>query len=378
MMTWMQAVGKKYADFRSWKTTRKLLTIESDDWGSIRMPSLQAYRSLARRHTGVAKNPYCQYDTLASAEDLSHLYETLVQVRDKNNHPAVLTANVNVANPRFDAIADDEYTAYHYEPFYETIRRQPQGETALDTWQHGMAASLFHPQLHGREHVHALAWLAELRAGNTALLDAFKWGTWGIPYSALTTQRRSNLQASLDIYRLKGEEAFQRAWLSDSVRIFQDYFEYPSVTFIPPAYTWHTHLVPYLAALGIQGVQGISLQYQPRLRGRAGYQKRLRFIGQTLGHGIKCLVRNALFEPTSQPDKDWATITLVGIERAFNNHQPAIISSHRVNYIGSLVEKNRTQNLAMLKSILKTVVKRWPEVEFIGSDYLIQLVNGNE
>ena len=38
-------------NLRGWKTRRKLLVIESDDWGAIRMPGRQAWeRLLSRRH----------------------------------------------------------------------------------------------------------------------------------------------------------------------------------------------------------------------------------------------------------------------------------------------------------------------------------------
>ena len=66
--------------------------------------------------------------------------------------------------------------------------------------------------------------------------------------------------------------------------------------------------------------------------------------------------------------------TLIGIEKAFQNYSPAIIGSHRINYIGRLNEKNRINNLSMLKSILKNIVHRFPNVEFINSSQLAEIM----
>lgn len=365
-------LAKSYVNYQSWRTPRKLMVIESDDWGSIRMPSRLAFRALTKKYKGIADDPYACYDTIANADDLTALFDVLTQFKDRKGKHPVITANTIVANPDFGKIKSSAFETYHYEPFHETIKRQASGDKVLKLWVQGQASGLFVPQLHGREHLHALSWLAELRAGNKALLAAFEHGTWGIPYEAVTKQRRNNLQASLDVYGLAGEEQFQADWLKEGGEIFVRFFGYGSTTIIPPAYTWHKRILPLLPALGIKAIQGISIQYQPRLNGRSGYQKRLRFMGQYAGYGMHYLVRNVFFEPSLQPDKDWVSETLSGIQKAFDRQHPAIIGSHRLNYIGALNEKNRSRNLAMLERILAQVVKRWPEVEFVGSGDIIK------
>lgn len=372
-MSIVKTLAKTYIHFCSWKTKKNLVVIESDDWGSIRMPSKQVAQFLSITNPKIAQDLYCRYDTIANVDDLTAMFEILTQFKDKNGQHPVLTANTIVANPDFEQIKKSKYEEYHYELFHETIKRQPSGKLILQLWAQGQASGVFTPQLHGREHVHALAWLAELRAGNQALLTAFEYGTWGVPYRALTMQRRNNLQAALDIYGLPSEEQFQMNWLKEGSNIFAQHFGYASATFIPPSYIWHKRILPLLPALGIKAIQGISLQYQPYLQGKAGYRKNLRYTGQSAGNGMYYLVRNVFFEPSLQPHKDWVSETLAGIQRAFDNRQPAIIGSHRLNYIGALDEDNRTRNLGMLKNILAQVVKRWPEVEFIGSNHMPEL-----
>jgi hypothetical protein len=86
--------------------------------------------------------------------------------------------------------------------------------------------------------------------------------------------------------------------------------------------------------------------------------------------GQRYLIRNAFFEPSLDPQFDWVSDCLKRIKIAFHCKKPAIIGSHRLNYIGFIEESNRTKNLAQLKILLKEIVKRWPKVEFIASDEL--------
>ena len=58
------------------------------------------------------------------------------------------------------------------------------------------------------------------------------------------------------------------------------------------------------------------------------------------------------------------------ISTAFFWKKPAIISSHRVNYIGSINPKNRDKNLSLLQDLLGKNSQSWPEVEFMSTDEL--------
>ena len=58
------------------------------------------------------------------------------------------------------------------------------------------------------------------------------------------------------------------------------------------------------------------------------------------------------------------------------NSRPAIISSHRLNFIGAIETINRDNHLIELKILLNNIVKQWPDVEFISSDQLGHIING--
>src|SRR5699024_10711401 len=90
--------------------------------------------------------------------------------------------------------------------------------------------------------------------------------------------------------------------------------------------------------------------------------------------GLTYLMRNAYFEPSQDESFDWMDDCLNRIKIAFYWNRPATISMHRLNVIGAIDERNRTMNLNRLKTLLKTIVKLWPNVEFMSSDELGELM----
>jgi hypothetical protein len=90
-------------------------------------------------------------------------------------------------------------------------------------------------------------------------------------------------------------------------------------------------------------------------------------------HGQIILTRNCIFEP-SEEGKDWVDSCISDIKIAFRMRKPAVISTHRVNYIGALDESNRKRGLLQLDLLLKKIVKEWPEVEFITSEQLGDII----
>jgi len=364
-----------YLNYKSFKTDRQLVIIESDDWGSLRTKNKKTLNKLNEISKAVKNDRYVQYDSIANAEDLSALFEVLNSVRDSRGNPACITANVCTANPDFEAIKDANFEEFHYKPFTKALNDYSHGEDLFGLWQNGEQEKLFMPQLHGREHLHALAWLAELKAGNKELLKAFDLETWGIPYTALLKQRRKNLQAALDVYGIEGETDYHKHWIKDSADIFKQSFGYVSKSFIAPAYYWHQNLHNLLAQSKVKTLQGIKLQYQPISNKRNSFNRKPHFLGELdRSSGLVYTARNAFFEPNNAPHKDWMDITLAGVKLAFELNKPCIIGSHRINYIGSLNERNRNKNLAMLKIILQKIVLKYPNVEFISSNQLANLI----
>ena len=99
-------------------------------------------------------------------------------------------------------------------------------------------------------------------------------------------------------------------------------------------------------------------------------QKRINWSGRKNIYGLNYLIRNVFFEPALSPTFNWEADALNRINTSFFWGKPAIISMHRINFVGGLSEENRAQNLKRLKSLIDAVVKMWPEIEFLGSHEL--------
>ena len=155
--------ARHLSNLPGWSTNRKIVVIESDDWGSIRMPSREVYDKLLKAGIRVDRCPYNRYDSLASEEDLSALFEILTQFRDKNGKQPAITANTVVANPDFEKIQASGFKEYFYEPFTETLKKHPAHQNSFNLWTQGMSEGIFQPQFHGREHVNLPLWLSLLQ-----------------------------------------------------------------------------------------------------------------------------------------------------------------------------------------------------------------------
>lgn len=68
-------------DFYYFRTNRKIIVFESDDWGSIRMPSKDVYDTMLNKGYPVDIRPFEKYDSLESDEDIEALFEVLKKLR---------------------------------------------------------------------------------------------------------------------------------------------------------------------------------------------------------------------------------------------------------------------------------------------------------
>jgi hypothetical protein len=158
--------------------------------------------------------------------------------------------------------------------------------------------------------------------------------------------------------------------LSDGLRIFQNIWGYTSDSFIAPCYIWHSDLETTLRQHGVLYIQGLVNQLQPEVGDEYKFKKKYHYQGQRNNIGQRYFIRNAFFEPSINLSYDWESDCLNRIHIAFKMGKPAIISSHRLNYVGFLIPKNREQNIKRLRFLLKEIVKRWPDVLFLSTDQL--------
>lgn len=346
-----------------WRTNRKIVVIESDDWGSIRMPSKDIFNYLRKKGYKPESDPYLKYDTLANRTDLSDLFEVLNSVKDKNGNPAIVTANTVMANPDFNRIRENEFSEYYYEPFTTTLSRYQNDSFAV--WKEGFVAGIFMPQFHAREHLNVDQWMKGLKENDRFLREAFDLEM--ISISSLPSRMKYSYMESFDFFSTE-EEDNKKSIVKEGLDLFEKIFGFRSKSFIASCYIWGKSLEKVLSENGIEFIQGMNNQIQPKLDGNSHrHRYNHRIFGETNGFGQINIVRNVFFEPSITGNKEvYDALARIGL--AFKFKKPAVIGSHRVNYIKGIHSCN--DNFGALRTLLKAIVKEWPDVEFFSTDQL--------
>ena len=369
-MSFKTQIQKNLSNVPGWRTNQKLLVIESDDWGSLRMPSLNTFNSLEMQGLDFSSGDAARYnlnDTLASAQDLEALYGVLCKFIDRNGKHPVFTPVSLVANPDFEKIKSSDFQEYFYEPFTTTLKRYNH-ENAFLLWQQGIQEQLFIPQFHGREHLNVAVWMRALQANDREARLAFEKECWGFHNKhrlGIAYQSAFDLEHITDLRN-------QENSIKEGLQLFEEIFGYKARFFVPPNGPFNNYLEGVAADAGIRYMSASKMQLESLGEGKR--RKVLHWLGQKNKYGQRYITRNCFFEPSMQ-GPDWISDCLQDILTAFRWGKPAIISSHRVNYIGGLNEKNRTNGLLQLHLLLENIVKKWPDVEFMSSDKLGDLIN---
>lgn len=354
---------------RGTRLDRKLVVIESDDWGSIRMPSREVFNRLQAEGHHPGTDPYLRFDALESDQDLERLFEVLGSVKDGAGKPAVITANAVVANPDFDRIEKDDFEQYHYEPFTETCKRYEGRSKVHSLWKEGMSRGIFVPQFHGREHLHVGRWMRDLRQNDPLMRKAFANRMISISSEKLGV--RFGYMEGMDYFN-EQDRLSRASILASGHQLFRELTGYDSKTFIANCYIWDNMVEEVLEAEGVKVMQGILNQLRPE--GDGTHTPVRHYMGQRSVTGMKYTVRNVFFEPSLYNNSDWVDEAMSRIAIAFFWKKPAIIGSHRLNYISSIDPVNGEQNLGLLGKLLSSIVRKWPDVEFVSSADLAELV----
>jgi hypothetical protein len=356
-----------------WKSKRKLVTIAVDDYGNIRVDSKKAFEKINKKNP-VKEQLFDRYDTLETREDLELLYEALSSVKDKHGNPAVFTPYALSCNIDFERMKEEGYQAYRYELLPETYKKlsnqQPTTyKGAWELWQEGIKKGFMQPEFHGREHFNLKVFEEKLAQKDPALM--------------LSLENRSLANIGTTGYASVGWTAAFSFWdpvadtqrfpdiMQEGLKAFEKVYGYKAKAFTPPAQQFPVHLEGELKNWDLQALDRPF--YQGKHVGFGKYKRQFSSMGYKKEKGMVELVRNVVFEPTASTI-DHVAKAMQQIEAAFRWNKPAIISSHRVNFCGHIDPKNREKGLGDLRSLLKAIVTRWAEVEFVSVGELVDIM----
>lgn len=358
---------KKLANLPALKTDRKLIILLSDDWGSVRIKSVEDQKQLVEKGFKI-QSRFDKYDSVESNADMEALFEVLLKYKDGNGNHPVITAVTNVANPDFRKIREDDFQNFYFESIEQTYQRYADSDKVLNLVHQGIQQNIFVPQSHGREHVQANWWLQELQDKNSFARKVFDNEFFFLgPQYLKSPKRGRGIGASFDIWNQEDLKLSQEIAKS-SLCIFNDLFGYHSKVFTPPAMFYNPDLEKTLVENGIEWLDVGRFFKVPLLGGNERSQ--FNYLGRKKKSGLKVLVRNAVFESNMSENDNGVSKCIYDIEQAFKAKQPALISNHRASFVGGIDIGNRINGLKSLDLLFENILKKWPDAEFVSSAQL--------
>jgi len=206
---------------------------------------------------------------------------------------------------------------------------------------------------------------------------AFDAGITGIS-QGLNNEYLGSFQAAFDL-----DYADDLPFMENSIREGVDEFEklwgFNPKYFVIPNGPFNNSLEKTLKEKGIEYILTERKQNEPL--GNERFKRYYHYIGMKNKLGQIYLTRNAAFEPSLKVygfHINPFERCMRDIELAFQLKKPASISTHRVNFIGFIEKGNREKNLRLFDELLSTIIKRWPEVEFMTSVELGDLIKNGK
>lgn len=303
----------------------KAVVLESDDWGLCAwVPDEQAHRVLAdapawRGPTGRVYGG----STLEHADDVAQLVGSLLEFRGGDGLSPVWQANTVMATPDYARLMPplfecDGLPLVRFPEFPARWSRPGLGEAIRDASD----AGVWWPELHGLVHLPQVAWLRALRRGIADARRAFEQQCFVC----------EAVEAGGE-YDSGEPEAIRTGSLALAVSHFQACFGRPPGSLCAPDYRWDERLEVDAEGLGLTTIQGVAEQMGhpfPRLR---HVLHRYRWP-DVRGRRFYLPPRIA-FEPRGEGARG----ARLGAERAhraareaWGRGQPAVVSSHRLNY----------------------------------------------
>lgn len=358
-------------NLRGWKTKRKIVVFSVDDYGNVRVDSKKARENMDKAGLKIHSR-FDKYDALENEEDLLMLYETLDSVKDMYGRPAVFTPFAMPANIDFEKIIASNFTEYHYELLPQTLEKLPGYERVYALIREGIEKKLLVPQFHGREHLNLKVLKENLQRKDPVTIAALS----NRSYTSIENPHYPTIAftAAFEFFHFDENYVFDNI-IKEGLDAFEKVYGYRSTHFNPPGGREHPYIHKALVENGVQYFDTPFLKTEHQ--GEGVYKKRLNCTGKKTEMGKTYIVRNCVFEPLDRPEVDWVAYVIKQIEAAFRWGNPANISSHRVNFCGHIDPVVRRRGLDDLKRLLREIVKRWPNVEFMTADELASLVAGH-
>lgn len=342
----------------------KVVVFESDDWGLCAwMRDNIARERLTEKGYDVSGVEF--KDTLETASELYDLYAVLEAHRDRLGRRAVFTPNYVLSNPDYDAIKKNKYKTYTGIPitkgFSQGWNEADKRRDLLKVWWEGIKRHVLSPEYHGLIHMSNQTWLEGLRAGDTKLRDFFEEQMF---VSSKAYDIRSEYALKIDPSQ-HVPVSIQESLISEGKKIFYDAFGYYPHTAIAPHYLWDENTEVALYNQGIKYLQG-TVYHNNRYYAMGEKHNFMTYLIRLIdldyygGENPECDFNHA-FEQ---------------VNLAWKHGLPAIVSTHRLNYVGGIDPNMHISGINQLHRLLTEIERDFgTEVTYMSDFEVAQLLD---
>lgn len=333
------------------------LIFQSDDWGSQRMPDLKTFELLKNQSwLDIEACYYTKTDSLENINELDNLLNVLTSFKDIHGNSPVFTLNMNLFNPDFTKIKEHKFESYFEMDLEKSYQYYNSGDV-LKKIQQAKESNLIDIQYHGKQHFNIGEYMSLLQT-NDVVKKAAEYEFYALSYFNSKSIQTPFLATYYPFFEKK--DFFLN--FKEGFDYFSKIFNTSPQSFVAPVYAWSEELEDFSVQMGCKIIQGL-LKKNYDLNNINKIRK-----NNTSDRIIQ--VRNVGFEPATGENYDWLNKTIRQIEIAFLMNRPAIISTHRLNYISSINPKNASDNLKILNQLIKFVLNKWPNVSFLKTSQL--------
>jgi hypothetical protein len=303
----------------------KAVVIESDDWGLCAwVPDDQAHRVLAGQPAfRTAAGQRYGRSTLEHARDVERLSSTLLEFRGGDGLPPVWQANTIVASPDWGRLVPPLFAVTHLPVTgLDALSTRWERPGMLEAVRHACRQGVWWPELHGLHHLPATAWLTALRRGQH---DA-----------RVAHEQQSPICAAVEgsgEYDAAEPREVRAHDLREALDRFEELFGRRPRSFCPPDYRFDDWLEGEAESLGLATLQGKPEQGSGRLVALRRRFLQLNFPNRSGGRFY--LPPRIAFEPRGKAGPEsrlGADAAQHAARESWKRGQPAILSTHRLNY----------------------------------------------
>ncbi len=338
--------------------SRPLVLLQSDDWGRVGVRDAEGREELRAAGLNLGESPYDLY-SLETAEDVHELAETLRPLQDSAGQPPCVEMNFVVANVDFPASAGAGFRNIPLKPLADGLPGRWTRPGLYDAYRAGIEAGLFAPALHGTAHfcqpTVARALAGEGERGEfvrTLWKSETPYIYWRMPWVGYEYWDAEQSPTQRFLPEPQQEQGIGRA-----VQFYRQFFNEDAVSACAPGYRADSRTHQLWRAHGIRVAQnGPGTTRAPHFD----------------EHGLLHTYRSVDFEPALHPELRWEEC-VSNAAAWLDRGMPLIASIHSINFHSTLAPF-RQRTLPMLRDFLGALAKRYPDLLFVSTRQLLELV----